>query len=331
MRLLIIGGTRQIGHSLALRLLESGHSLTLLNRGLTPDHLPASIPRLRADRSDSDALRQALRGQDFDVVIDNVLYKEAEASAAVDLFSGRVGHYIVMSTGQVYLVRAGLTPPFREVDYAGPLMAPPPPVTYDYEEYTYGLDKRRAEDALHRAWDTDGFPYTTLRLPMVTSERDPFNRLYAYLLRIKDGGPLLVPQDSDIPVRHVDVQDVVTAVTTLIDAGPAAHAGRAYNISQGESLSIDTFIATLGELLDLTPRIERVERGLLEANGFLPDCSPFSDRWMSVLDNALSTQALGLTYTPVRETLARVVAHYEVHPPPPPASYRRRSAEKHLV
>ena len=70
---------------------------------------------------------------------------------------------------------------------------------------------------------------------------------------------------------------------------------------------------------------------LAEANGFLPDCSPFSERWMSELDNRRSKAELGIDYTPLRTTLERIVAYYQTHEPPQPVSYRRRHAEKQLA
>ena len=74
-----------------------------------------------------------------------------------------------------------------------------------------------------------------------------------------------------------------------------------------------------------------MRRDLLEANGFLPDCSPFSERWMSELDNTRSKRELGMTYTPVRTYLEKIVAYYAENPPPMPASYRRRRAELLLL
>ncbi|MBL8134615.1 MAG: hypothetical protein JNL42_22335, partial [Anaerolineae bacterium] len=64
-----------------------------------------------------------------------------------------------------------------------------------------------------------------------------------------------------------------------------------------------------------------------EAQGFLPDCSPFSERWMSELDNTLSKQEFGMVYTPLNEYLEALVRHYTTNPPPRTASYRRRRAE----
>lgn len=329
MNILIIGGTRNIGHYLALRLFNEGHRVTVLNRGLTRDELPASIARLRCDRTETQQLRRALSGRTFDAVVDTVLYKGTEAESIVDILSDSTGHYIFVSTGQVYLVAQEVRRPAREADYDSPLVSPPEPDTYDYEEWLYGMDKRQAEDVLAAAWRDQRFPYTALRLPMVNSERDAFLRLYGYFLRLKDGGPILVPDQPAHPLRHVYVHDIVQAIITLVTTGQGK--GRAYNIGQDETLTLDQFLGIMGEAMNVQPKIVTVERDLLEANGFLPDCSPFSDRWMSELDNTLSKTELGLTYTPASTCIERIVAHYSQQPPPPPVSYRRRSAEKNLL
>ncbi len=87
----------------------------------------------------------------------------------------------------------------------------------------------------------------------------------------------------------------------------------------------------MGDILGVEAHVVRVRRDLLEANGFLPDCSPFSDRWMSELDNARSKQELGMTYTPLPVYLQKIVTYYQQNPPPKPASYRRRRAELLLL
>jgi nucleoside-diphosphate-sugar epimerase len=325
LNILIIGGTRNLGYGLAMNVLADGHRVTILNRGRTPDQLPDSVERLRADRTDSAQLAAALNRRSFDVVVDTALYKGPEAEAIVQLLVERTGHYVFLSTGQVYLVREGLERPFRESDYPGRLMPAPKPQTYGYEEWLYGIEKRQAEDVLAGAWESQRFPYTSLRLPMVNSERDHFNRLYGYLLRLQDGGPILVPETPDYPLRHVYAGDVVRAIRLLIDTGKGK--GQAYNISQDETVSLDTFLTTLGSLIGVQPNIMHLRRGLLEANGFLPDCSPFSDRWMSELDNTRSKTELGMSYTPLREYLHKLVDYYDAHKPPQPAGYRRRNAE----
>ena len=330
MNVLIIGGTRNIGPALVRTLVDQGHSVTIFNRESPRTTCPISVQRLHGDRTNRSDLTTALGTQDFDCVVDMIVYQGVEAEAVVDLLAGRVGHYIFVSSGQVYLVREGLERPFSEDDYDGPLMPSPEPNTFGYEEWLYGMGKRGAEDVLAAAWAGQQFPYTSLRLPMVNSERDPFRRLYNYVLRIKDGGPILIPQHPQYPLRHVYVQDVVQAIQTLVNNGPASN--RVYNISQEETLSLAAFIAIMADVMDQPmPELAEVERGLLEANGFLPDCSPFSDRWMSELTNARSKTELGIVYTPVRDYLGQIIQHYLETVPARPASYRRRNAERQLL
>ena len=47
MKILIIGGTRNLGHLLAYQLLDAGHRVTVLNRGKTRDELPERVERLQ--------------------------------------------------------------------------------------------------------------------------------------------------------------------------------------------------------------------------------------------------------------------------------------------
>jgi hypothetical protein len=74
-----------------------------------------------------------------------------------------------------------------------------------------------------------------------------------------------------------------------------------------------------------------VPRAQLDAHMLLPACSPFSDAWMSELDNALSKAELGMQYTPAREYLARLVEHYATQPRREVAGYRHRELELRIA
>ena len=324
-RVLIIGGTRNMGYYLSKRLAEAGVDLTLLNRGITRDDLPRAIHRLHVDRTDHRQMRRALLAKSFDVVIDFVLYQADEAQTIIELFRDDTEHYIMLSSGQVYLVREGAQRPFREEDYAGRLMPAPKQNSYAFEEWRYGMQKRAAEDQLLQAWESFGFPSTILRLPMVNSARDPYHRLFNYYLRLRDGGAIIVPTTPSFALNHVYALDVVDAIVQLIEGD--AGAGRAYNISQDEHISHEDFLALLAGIMGATLTSVHVKRSDLVANGFLPDCAPFRERWMSALDNSRSKSELHIRYTPLAQYLAELVAAFDAQVVPPPTSYRRRRAE----
>ena len=328
---LVIGGTRNLGPDLVAALLARGDRVTVLNRGLTDDSLPRPVERLRADRSDQAALAAALGSRSFDLVVDSTLYSGADAKAVARLLGGRCGRYVFWSTGQVYLVRTGPRPPFVEGDYQGPLMAEPAASqSVDHENWVYGIGKREAEEALHDAWTRSRFPYVSLRMPMINSSRDHYRRLAGCVRRLLDGGPLLVPDDQDrLALRHVFGGDVVAATERA--SGSDVAAGTCLNVAQDETLTLEEMLAIVAESLGRTPRLVRVPRERLESRGLLPGCAPWSGRWMSVLDNSLGKQVLGLRYTPVKDYLPPLVEAARSVPPEAIPGYERRAEELALA
>ena len=326
MRSLIIGGTRNLGPSIVHALLQRGYEVAVFNRGQTRDDLPQEVERLRGDRTKPEELKQVLTGKEFDLVMDTTLYTGAEAEAAVDIFKARVGRYIFLSTGQVYLVRVGAQRPYKEDDYAGAVMAEPPKVNAsEYENWRYGFDKRAAEDVFANAWEKDKFPFTSLRLPMVNSERDHYDRIYGYFLRIQDEGPILIPDEDGAPVRHVYGEDVVQAITRLTESEKGK--GCAYNIGQDETLSLVEFLELLAETMHCPLKIARAPREELDREGLLPHCSPFSGKWMSSLENARSKAELGMEYTSVVTYGKKLVSYFQAVRPHNVEGYMQRHRE----
>jgi nucleoside-diphosphate-sugar epimerase len=330
MRSLIIGGTRNLGPAIVQALLQQGHEVTVFNRGQTRDDLPPEVERLRGDRTDPEQLKQALAGRDFDLVVDTTLYTGAEAEAVVELLTGRFGRYIFLSTGQVYLVRLGVERPFKEEDYPGPVMEEPPKSDEsEHSNWLYGFDKRAAEEVFARAWEAKRFPFTSLRLPMVNSERDHYDRIYGYFLRLQDGGSIVVPEGNGLPVRHVYGDDVIQAIVGLAENGLGM--GRAYNLGQDETFTLEQFLELLAGLMHRPLKIVQAPREELECEELLPHCSPFSDTWMSSLDNSRSKAELGITYTPMRDYVKKLVSYYQAVRPREIEGYAQRAKELELA
>jgi len=329
MEALVIGGTRNLGPPLVSSLVDRGYQVTVFHRGQTQAPLPSSVQHVYGDRSDADQLSNTVAGREFDVIIDTTLYTGDDAQAAARIFDSRVGRYIMLSTGQVYLVREGLSRPFFEKDYSGPTIpAPPRENVSDYDDWLYGIDKRAAEDGLMRSYQEHGFPVTVLRLPMVNSERDHFHRLAGYLARLRDGGPILIPDGPHLNLRHVYGGDVVCAIGQL--AASDIGRGEAYNLSQDEEVTIDEFLGMLARIGGADLRIVKVPRKRLESEKLLPACSPFSGRWMSNLDNGRSKRELGIIYTRLETYLSNLVHHFSSRQCTQPG-YERRPLELRIA
>ena len=298
----------------------------LFNRGTLPDSFGPRVERLRGDRTTSD-FERLLAGRSFDAAVDFAAYDGTDGRRAAEVLSGRVGHYVVISTGQVYLVREGCPRPARESDYDGPLMAEPGN-PFDRGQWDYGVRKRALEDALAAAWEKDGFPATRLRIPMVNGERDHFRRVERYLWRMLDGGPVLLPDGGNRVTRHVYSGSVVKAILALL--GRPETFGQAYNLAQDETPTLGDLLTVVAERLGAPARLVDVPAERVRAAGLDPlVLSPFSGQWMSFLDPARANAELSFRHEPLGSYLDKIVTSFLAHPPAnPPPGYEHRDAER---
>src|SRR5260370_2360421 len=133
------------------------------------------------DRTDEDQLRGTLATVRPDVVLDLACFRPDEVSAVARNFKGE--RYVFVSTG-VYPDLNGRRA--KEEDFV-PLDGEPP------DALSYLEGKRWCETMLARTRD---FPWTVVRPPAVFGPADHTLRIAAYIQRVADGGPLLVPADS---------------------------------------------------------------------------------------------------------------------------------------
>jgi nucleoside-diphosphate-sugar epimerase len=287
------------------------------------------VERLRGDRTSGDFAR-LLAGRSFDAAVDFAAYTGADGRQAADVLGGRVGQYVAISTGQVYLVREGCPRPARESDYDGEVM-PAPADPFDRGQWDYGMGKRALEDALAEAWESRRFPATRLRLPMVNGERDHFRRLERYLWRMLDGGEVLLPDGGGRPTRHVYSGAVVKAILALL--GRASAFGQAYNLAQDETPTLRELLTLVARCLGASARLVDVPVERVREVGLDPlALSPFSGRWMSLLDPARAKAELGFRHEPLASYLDKIVSAFLAHPPAePPPGYAARAAELALL
>ncbi|MRG98438.1 NAD-dependent epimerase/dehydratase family protein [Polyangium spumosum] len=329
MHVLVIGGTRFVGPLLVHRLLAAGHRVTLFNRGTIPDPFGPRIERLVGDRTTAD-LPRLLQNRSFDAAVDFAAYHGQDARGAVEALGGRVGHYVFISTGQVYLVRAGAPRPSRESDYEGPVM-PRPTDEEELGNWEYGTGKRDCEDALVEAFQKSRFPATRIRIPVVNGERDHSRRLDRYLFRLVDGGPVLVPDGGTHPVRHVYAGEVARFLAEIL--GREQTFGEAYNVSQRETPSLVELLGLLQGMLGSRARFAAVASSDLVAAGLsVREISPFSSKWMSMLDPSKAEAELGFRHEPLVTSLGKIVASFLAYGYTTPLEgYEARSKEIELA
>ena len=327
MKVLVIGGTRFFGYSIARRLVDKGHSVTLFNRGQTPDEFGESVERIHGDRNEHLSFIDLLKERRFDAVIDMISFRAEDTQTAVKAFSGKMDHFIHISTGAVYLVTQDYPTPLKEEDFDRPLYTKP---DNRDEWWIYGFHKRECEQVLQKAFQESGFPSTVFRLPIVIGERDYTLRAYSYFIRVADGKPMIVP-DGGLNVFTLVYQDDIarTVVDNLLNS---VSYGQAYNLAQDNIMTTKSFIDMAAGILGKKTELVDIPSGLLNRTRLKTTFSPFFSRRAFVLDVAKAKRDLQYRATPPKEWMTKTIRWFdEKYSGSPPGNYALRDREVSLA
>jgi nucleoside-diphosphate-sugar epimerase len=239
-RVLVIGGTEFIGLHVLRALVRDGHDATVLNRGRRMDRLPAGIGHIVADRKDHAALRERLRGQRFDAVVD-VTYAPTlgeDVAALADALEGQP-HVVFVSSARVY-------------DHALPI-----PYSEDTPRGFYWGDYARhkiaGEDALLERHRARGLPVTIVRPTHVMGPLNTRHNETFFMDRIHRGRPVLVPGHGGWLRQFGHVEDLADTMVGLL--GNPRAAGQAYNVTGEETVTQVGFVEVIAEAMGRDVRL----------------------------------------------------------------------------
>jgi nucleoside-diphosphate-sugar epimerase len=313
----VIGGTGFIGAAACRELMRRG--VETIAAGRTPKPYGVFTSHLAFDRRDPAQLASALERSRPDVVLDLAAFQPDEVLAVIARFGGE--RYVFVSTA-VYPDLQGR--PALEDDFE-PLTGDPPPALegdtrQDPDAYLSG--KRWCETVLARS---DGFPWISVRCPAVLGAEDHTLRIAAYLQRVQDGGPLLVPVETyERQAGLAWSRDVGYACALACDlrrqaAGP-------YNVAF-EGVSLKMLVEAIGHALGKTPELVPIPFAdlPLAASPYGPD-----PRRPAGFDLGRSRRELGFEPSALEDALAETLAWYLVRRPFHPG-YAQRATELELA
>jgi nucleoside-diphosphate-sugar epimerase len=252
LRVLFIGGSGVISSACSRLAVARGIDLFVLNRGHSTDRpLPPRATKLQADIREPRSVRQEIKDLDFDAVVDWVAFTSDHVRADIDLFAGRTGQYVFISSASAYQ-----TPPARvPVTESTPLSNP---------FLRYSRDKIACEDTLVAAYREQGFPATIVRPSHTYDETSvPFDGGWTVPGRMLAGKPVIVPGDGTSLWTLTHHDDFARAFVPLL--GYTRTLGEAIHITSDDVLTWNQIAETLAAALGATARVVHVPSDAIAA------------------------------------------------------------------
>ncbi len=173
----------------------------------------------------------ALRGLEFDAVVDWITFLPSQVETDIELFRGKTGQLVFISSASAYQTPPKKLPITEETPLENPFWA-------------YSRDKIACEERLREEM-TRGFPATIVR-PSHTYGRNrfPFNGGYTYLHRIREGKPVILPGDGTSLWTMTHARDFAVGLLGLL--GKQEALGEAFHITSDELLTWNGIFEVMG-------------------------------------------------------------------------------------
>lgn len=303
--ILIVGGTGVISAAAAEHAVGLGHRVTILNRGSSVEHPPPEgVQVLHADIRDAAAVRDVLRGREFDAVADFLTFSPEQAAAAVEQFAGRTGQYVFVSSASAYQ-----KPPARL-----PIVESDP---LDNPFWQYSRSKIACEELFQRAFHDADFPVTVVR-PSHTYDRTRIALLggWTNVHRMRAGLPVVVHGDGTSLWTLTHSRDFAIGFAGLL--GNPRAVGESYTITSDEFLPWDQVYRLYAQAAGAPePELVHVASETIAAHD--PDLGPalLGDRAHSVIFDNARIKALVPAFRaaiPFAEGAAESVRWHDSHP-----------------
>ena len=230
MRVLIMGGTRFIGVYLTKLLVELGHDVTLFNRGNKPAPIEG-IAQIHGDRKDPEQLKAKLADREFDAIFDNNGREAEDTAPLIEIFQGRVQHFVYVSSAGVYLKTD--RPPLVEGDPVDP------------------NSRHKGKFATEEILAAADIPWTSVR-PVYIYGPQNYNDLEAWFFdRILRDRPLPIPGNGLHLTQFGHIADLASAMAAVL--GNSKAIGQIYNISGDRYITFDGLARACAEAAGKDP------------------------------------------------------------------------------
>jgi nucleoside-diphosphate-sugar epimerase len=236
MKVLFIGGTGNISSACSRLAVQRGIELYHLNRGVVSADIPKEVVTINADIKNKDQVIEKIGALRFDVVVNFIAFTPEDVKKDIELFNGKTGQYIFISSASVYQKVGG-----------HPVITESTPLYNPY--WDYSQDKITCEELLNEEHRKSGFPITIVRPSLTYDTVIPVAigswTDYTIIDRMKKGKQVLIHGDGTSlwSVTHSD--DFAIGFVGLL--GHQQSIGHSFHITTDELLNWNQIYEAVAE------------------------------------------------------------------------------------
>ncbi len=301
-RILVLGGTGQIGPTVVEYAQSRGHKLSVFNRNTRNPDAYKGIEQLVGDRNESNG-HDALKGKKWDIVFDIPSTNPKWIADAAAVLKGNVGQYVYVSSTAAY---KDYSKEYQNETY--PTQEPAPLEPYD--SATYGRNKVKCEQLVMENYGAGG---TVVRAGYIVGRRDASGRFLYWPLRVQRGGEVLTPGKPDDPAQYIDVRDLGEWMVRLGESGTTG----IFNATGPQTVaSISEMLYGMKACFSNDARFTWVDQQFLTQNrvSFPVWMARGSNGVAFATSDVTKAKAAGLTFRTLADTTRDAIAWYETLP-----------------
>jgi len=241
---LVIGGSGSSGVPLVTGLLERGHEVAVLHRGV---HEPAELPEvehLHADPHFAETLTEAVGAREFDVVL--AMY--GRVATIAEVFAGRCGQLV--SIGAVPAYR-GCLEPEKVRPYGMALWAREDGPLADAAEYVpkFAALIRGAERAVLDRAAQGVYRGSVVRYPAIYGPRNLVPWEWSVIRRVLDGRSRMILPDNGLwIISRCAARNAAEVVLKVVDNAEVAN-GQVYNATDDDQFTVRQWAEAIAGIL----------------------------------------------------------------------------------